>query len=98
MGSRYTSGHAGKTPDQVTVTEVAPNERFRFNSVMPNGMSFDWIMTVAPEGQSTVVTCKSKNVKCPLLMLPLMPLIPLLARDPEKKFLSNMKAELEAGV
>ena len=38
VGKAYTSSHKGKAPDQVTVTELVPGQRFGFRSVMTNGL------------------------------------------------------------
>ena len=96
VGSAYTSLHVkAKEADKVTVTELLPNERFGFHVVMPNGMALQHIITVTPQGDGTLVTRKGKVTKIPLVMIIMKPLIPLLARGMTKKFLNNMKAELE---
>ena len=43
VGNTYTSSHQGKTPDRLTVTEMRPNERFVFHSVMkPDKFELDY--------------------------------------------------------
>lgn len=98
VGSTYTSKHKGATPDQLTVTEMVPNQRFRFYCVMPRGMGweFDFTMTARPEAGGTVVTRDVKVTKFPILMLPMRLLMPLVGPMFEKKLLRNMKADLDA--
>ena len=102
VGNQYTSGHAGKNKDQVTVTEVAPNQRFSFHVVMPNKMEIDHTMTLTPQNEGTLVTHNIALVKLswPMaLFKPLMLiLIAMAGRGPQSKFLNSMKAELEQGV
>ena len=42
VGNTYTSSHKGGSPDRLTVTEMASNERFGFHSVMPNNWELDF--------------------------------------------------------
>ena len=53
VGNTYTSSERGKTPDRLTVTEITPNKRFRFHSVMSRDMGWevDFTMTARPEGE-----------------------------------------------
>lgn len=98
VGNIYTSKYKGGRPDQLTVTEVIPNELFRFHSVMPRGMGweFDFTMTAMPKAGGTVVTRNGKVTKFPILMLPMRLLIPVVGPMLEKKLLRNMKRDLEA--
>ncbi len=96
VGNTYTSSQQGKTPDQLTVTEMRPNERFTFHSVMPNNWELDFTMTVGQQVEGTRVTRGGKVTKIPLLMTPMKLLVALASSGPEKKFLNNMKADLEA--
>jgi uncharacterized protein YndB with AHSA1/START domain len=101
VGNTYTSKHKGGTPDQLTVTEVVPNERFRFHAVMPRGMGweFDFTMTARPEAGGTVVTRDAKVTKFPIFMLPgRLLLAPIMGGIYDRKFLRIMKADLEAPV
>ena len=99
VGSTYASSEKGATPDQLTVTELVPNELFKFHSHMSRGMGwdFDFTMTVRPEGEGTLVTRDAKVTKFPIFMLPMRLLIPLVSPGLEKKFLGSVKADLEAG-
>ena len=99
VGSTYASSEKGATPDQLTVTELVPNELFKFHSHMSRGMGwdFDFTMTVRPEGEGTLVTRDAKVTKFPIFMLPMRLLIPLVSPGLEKKFLESVKADLEAG-
>ena len=94
VGNTYTSSHQGKPPDQVPVTDMSPNERFGFHVVMPN----KWVehrMTATPQVEGTVVSREGKIAKIPLLMTPMKLLVVLATPGPTKKFLDNMKADLE---
>ncbi len=99
VGNTYTSSQKGATADRLTVTNMVPNELFRFHSVMSRGMGweFDHIMTTRPEGEGTAVTRDAKVTKFPIYMLPMRLLIPLFGPGQEKKLLNNMKADLEDG-
>ena len=99
VGSTYASSEKGATPDQLTVTDLVPNELFKFHSHMSRGMGwdFDFTMTVRPEGEGTLVTRDAKVTKFPIFMLPMRLLIPLVSPGLEKKFLESVKADLEAG-
>ena len=98
VGHTYTSSEKGNTADQLTVTELTPNERFCFHSIMSRGMGweFDFTMTARPEGEGTTVTRDAKVTKFPIFMLRMRLLIPLVGPKLEKKCLDNMKADLEA--
>ena len=96
VGNTYTSSHKGKTPDQLTVTEMRPNERFTFHSVMPNNWELDFTMTVGQQVEGTRVTRTGKITKIPAMMLPMKLMFGLATSGPEKKFLNNMQADLEA--
>ena len=97
VGNTYTSTEKTATPDQLAVTEMVTNERFRFHSVMSRGMGreFDFTMTAKPEGEGTTVTRNVKITKFPILMLPMKLMMPLIAPKADKKMLMNMKADLE---
>ena len=81
----------------MTITEMVPNERFCFHSVMSRGMGweFDFTMTSRPTANGTVVTRNAKVTKFPILMLPMRLMILLVAPKFDKKMLDNMKADLE---
>jgi len=96
VGNTYTSSHQGKAPDQLTVTEMRPNERFAFHSVMPNNWELDFTMSIGQQVEGTRVTRTGRITKMPLLMTPMKLLIALVSPVFDKKFLNNMKADLEA--
>ena len=96
VGNTYTSSHQGKTPDQLTVIEMRPNDRFTFRSVMANNWELDFTMTVSQQVDGTLVTRGGKVSKIPLLLTPMKLLVALASAGPEKKFLNNMKSDLEA--
>ena len=96
VGNTYTSSHQGKAPDQLTVTEMRPNERFAFHSVMPNKFELDFTMTVSQHVEGTLVARQGKVTKIPLMMTPLKLVVALASSGPNKKFLNNMKADLES--
>ena len=96
VGSAYRSAHVkAKAPDQVTVTELLPNERFGFHVVMPNGWEVQHTMTATSQADGTLVTRTGSMTKLPALMFLMKLLMPLLASGAHKKFLNNMKSELE---
>ena len=97
VGHTYNSSEKGATPDQLTVTDIVPNQLFKFHSVMSRGMGweFDHTMTATPDGEGTVVTRGAKVTKFPILMLPMRLIIPLVGPSFHKKLLNNMKADLE---
>ena len=99
VGHNYTSSESGNAPDRLTITEMVPNELFKFHSFMSRGMGweFDFTMTAKPEGGGTVVTRDAKIIKFPILMLPMRLVLPLMAPKLEKQCLDNMKADLESG-
>ena len=80
----------------MTVTEMRPNERFSFHSVMPNKFELEFTMTVSQQVEGAMVTRRGRVTKIPLLMTPMKLLVAMASAGPEKKFLSNMKADLEA--
>ena len=96
VGNTYTSSHKGGSPDRLTVTEMSPNEKFRFHSVMPNKWELDFTMTSAPDGDGTLVTRSGKITKIPALMFPMKFLVALVGPAGDKKLLNNMKADLES--
>ena len=65
VGNAYSSSEKGATPDQLTVTELVPNELLKFHSHMSRGMGwdFDFTMTARPEGDGTMVTRDAKITK-----------------------------------
>lgn len=96
VGHTYTSAHAkAKGPDRVTLTEISPVERFGFHVVMPNGWEFDFTMASTPQGSGTLVTREARVAKMPASMFPLRMLFPLVAGVYDRKFLNNMKRDLE---
>ena len=84
VGNTYTSSHQGKTPDQLIITELRPNERFAFHSVMPNKFELDITMTVSQQVEGSRVTRQGKVTKIPLLMTPLKLLVAMASAGPEK--------------
>ena len=84
VGNTYTSSHQGKTPDQLIITELRPNERFAFHSVMPNKFELDFTMTVSQPVEGSRVTRQGKVTKIPLLMTPLKLLVAMASAGPEK--------------
>ena len=98
VGSTYKCTHKGRPGDMVTVTEMVPNQRFGFGSVMPNKAEFKFTMTVSPQGEGSLVTRSGKPAKLPgatKLILLAFPLIMIMVNSAENKFLRNMKEELE---
>ena len=65
VGSTYKCTHKGRPGDMVTVTELVPNQRFGFRSVMPNKMEFAFTMTVSPQGDGSLVTRSGQPAKLP---------------------------------
>ena len=97
VGNTYTSYHANHTaPDRLTITEMSPNERFVFHSVMPNRWELDFTMTSTAQGDGTLVTREAKVAKMPALIFPFKLLLPVIGGIYDKKLLNNMKADLEA--
>ena len=97
VGSQYSCTHKGKPADQVTITDISPNERFGFHVTMPNKWELQWNMTATSQGEGTLVTRDGKITKMPLLMTPMKLLVALIGSGYEKKLLNNMKADLEGG-
>lgn len=96
VGSTYASSHKGKSPDRLTVTDMRPNERFAFHSVMkPDKFELDFTMTVKEQVEGTLVTREGKITKIPPMMLPLKLMFGMITSGPDKKFLNNMKADIE---
>ena len=96
VGNTYTSSHKGGSPDRLTVTEIAPNERIVFRSIMPNNWELDFSMTTSAQGEGTLVTRDCKITKIPILMAPMKLMFGLVAPRFDKKFLNSMKADLES--
>ncbi len=96
VGNSYTCSHKGKAGDQVTITEIAENQQLGFHVVMPNKWELDWSMAVTPQGEGTLVTRDGKITKMPALMAPMKLVVALVAPRFEKKFLNNMKEDLES--
>jgi uncharacterized protein YndB with AHSA1/START domain len=99
VGSEYSSGHPAKKGDIVKVTKVEPNKLFAFHSSMPNKMEFDHTFILRPEGTGTRVVHHSNLAKVPGMMVLATPLLKLmmgmLAPGQDRKFLHNMKVEME---
>ena len=95
VGKAYTSSHKGKAPDQVTVTELVPGQRFGFRSVMTNGLEMSHTITVSEESGGALVTRESRLTAAPGLKVLLRPLIALLGPMDTKKNLKSMKSVLE---
>jgi uncharacterized protein YndB with AHSA1/START domain len=97
VGHTYTSSHKGKAPDQLSITEMVPNQIVGFHSVMANHWELDFEMTTAPQGDGTVVTCSGKLTKVPLILTPMKLLVAMVGPMGDKKLLNGMKADLEGG-
>ncbi|MBM3924545.1 MAG: SRPBCC family protein [SAR202 cluster bacterium] len=99
VGSEYSSGHAGKKGDIVKITKVDPNKTFAFRSAMPNKMEIDHTFNIRPEGTGTRVVHHMKMTKVPGAMILATPLLKLMigmaAPGQDRKFLHNMKVEME---
>ena len=95
VGKRYTSSNQGKAPDQVTVTELVPGQRFGFRSLMANGLELTHTMTVSEQAGGTMVTRDSKCTAAPGMKVLFRPLIALAAPMDAKKNLKSMKSVLE---
>ena len=99
VGHNYTSSESGNAPDRLTITEMVPNELFKFHSFMSRGMGweFDFTMTAKAQGDGTLVTRDQKITKFPIFMLPMKLMMPLIVQKFDKKMLNNMKVDLEEG-
>ena len=75
---------------------MTPNEHFAFRVVMPNNWELQWDMTASPQGEGTLVTRQGKITQIPILMAPMKLLVAMVGPRYEKKFLNNMKADLES--
>jgi hypothetical protein len=95
VGKSYTSSHQGKPPDQVTVTELVPGQRFAFRSLMANGLELTHPMTVSEESGGALVTRDPKCTAAPGMKMLFRPLIALAAPMDAKKNLKSMKSLLE---
>ncbi len=97
VGNTYTSQEKTNTPDRLTITEMSPNETFRFHSRMDRGMGweFDHTMTATPDGEGTLVTRGTKITKFPIFMLPMKLMIPLMPSG-DNILLNNLKKEVES--
>ena len=95
VGKRYTSSHKGKAPDQVTITELVPGQRFGFRSVMANGLEMSHTMTVSEESGGALVTRETKCTAAPGLKVLFRPMIAMLAPMDAKKNLKSMMSVLE---
>jgi uncharacterized protein YndB with AHSA1/START domain len=95
VGKSYTSSHQGKAPDQVTVTELVPGQRFGFRSLMTNGLELSHTITVTQESGGALVTRDPKCTAAPGLKVIFRPLIALAAPMDAKKNLKAMKSVLE---
>ena len=67
MGNTYTSSHKGGKPDRLTVSEITPNERLTFHSVMPNNWELDFSMSVSQQGEGSLVSRNCEITKIPVL-------------------------------
>ena len=95
VGNTYTSSHKGGSPDRLTVTQMTPNQRFGFHSVMPNKWELDFSMTVTQQGEGTLVSRSCEITKIPIFLAPMKLLFALVAPGGDKKVLNNMKGDLE---
>ncbi len=62
---------------------------------MANKWELAFEMTVAPQGEGTLVTRSGRLTKVPLLLTPMKLLIAMAGPMGDKKLLNNMKADLE---
>mgnify|MGYP001162455245 CR=1 FL=1 len=60
IGHTYSSGKSGNKSGRLQVTELEPNDHFRFQVVMPNGWELDWAITPMANGEGPRLTGKSK--------------------------------------
>jgi len=95
VGHTYSSGKSGKKLDKLTVTEHAPNDRFGFHVVMPNGWELDWLIKVSAENGETKVERKGQITKIPWYFAPMKLLVAVASPMPEGKMAKKMKADLE---
>ena len=95
VGKSYTSSHQGKAPDQVTITELVPGQRFEFRSAMTNGLELTHTITVSEESGGALVTRTPKCTAAPGLKALFRPMIALAAPMDAKKNLKSMKSQLE---
>ena len=95
VGKAYTSSNQGKAPDQVTITEMVPGQRFAFRSIMANGLELTHTMTVSEESGGALVTRTPKCTGAPGMKVLFRPMIALVAPMDAKKNLKAMKAVLE---
>ena len=96
VGHTYTSSLKGKTPDQLTITGITPNESLRFHSVLPNKWEFDFEMTMSPQGEGNLVSRSARITKIPLVMSPMRLVVAVAGPMLDKKLLKGMKADLES--
>ncbi len=96
VGHMYSSGKSGGKRDQITITDLVPNERLGFHVVMPNKWELDWEISVSPDGDGTSVERKGRITSIPTLMTPMKLLYALAAPMDEKKLAKKMKADLES--
>ncbi len=96
VGHLYSSGKSGGKRDQITITDLVPNERLAFHVVMPNKWELDWQISVSPSGDGTSVERKGRITSIPMLMAPMKLLYALAAPMDEKKLAKKMKADLES--
>ena len=96
VGKTYTSLLAkASEPDQVTITELVPGQRFGWNSVMANGLAMSHVMTVSEDSGGSLVTRVSKVSAAPGLKALFRPLIAIVAPMDTKKNVKAMKSVLE---
>ena len=93
VGSKFTSALPDTEPDQLTVTELEPNSKIVYHSVMRTGLEFDFTMTFEARGDSTYVTRQGKLVKGPIYLKPLVNLV--VGPMGEGKYLKVIKEALE---
>lgn len=96
VGHTYSSAKGGGKPDRVTITSLTANESIGFHVVMPNKWELDWMVSVAPDGDGTVVERKGRITSIPVLMTPMKLLFGMVAPMDEKKLAKKMKADLES--
>lgn len=77
------------------MTELVPNERIGFHSVMPNGWEFQHTLSCASQAGGTLVTRDGKLTKLPAAMFLMRLLVPIVGGRINNKFLKNMKSDLE---
>jgi uncharacterized protein YndB with AHSA1/START domain len=97
IGHTYSSGKSGNKLGRLQVTELEPNDHFRFQVVMPNGWELDWAITPMANGEGAEVDRKVKVTKMPTYMKPALLAIAMVGSIFVRKMAKKMKADIEGG-